>query len=134
MYYTNFEITSLAFWRSPAYRDYFDFVDKSNGIYMHRCVIHILRQEACVYVCVRERARERERVCVCVRVCAAYCDCFDSVVKSNGIYMCRFITHILRQKVFMRECVCVSVECVCVCVSMRAGVGMCVGVCVCVCV
>jgi alpha 1,2-mannosyltransferase len=36
MYYTNFELTSLAFWRSDAYRDFFDFLDKSNGIYMHR--------------------------------------------------------------------------------------------------
>ena len=45
MYYTNFEITSLAFWRSPAYRDFFDHIDKSNGIYMHRwgdAPIHLL--------------------------------------------------------------------------------------------
>ena len=45
MFYTNFEITSLAFWKSQAYRDFFDFVDQSNGIYMHRwgdAPIHLL--------------------------------------------------------------------------------------------
>ena len=35
-YYTNFEISSLDFWRSAPVRDYFDHVDRSGGIYKHR--------------------------------------------------------------------------------------------------
>jgi alpha 1,2-mannosyltransferase len=45
MFYTNFEISSLAFWRSPEYLDFFEHIDKSNGIYMHRwgdAPIHLL--------------------------------------------------------------------------------------------
>ncbi len=45
MYYTNFEISSLAFWRSAEYLDFFEHIDKSHGIYMHRwgdAPIHLL--------------------------------------------------------------------------------------------
>ncbi len=44
-YYTNFEISSLDFWRSEPVRDYFDYVDRSGGIYRHRwgdALVHVL--------------------------------------------------------------------------------------------
>ena len=44
-YYTNFEISSLDFWRSAPVRDYFDYVDRSGGIYRHRwgdALVHTL--------------------------------------------------------------------------------------------
>ena len=45
MYYTNFEIGKLSFWRSKEYMGYFDHLDKNGGIYYHRWgdnVIHWL--------------------------------------------------------------------------------------------
>ncbi len=45
MFYTNFEISDLDFWRSEAYQDYFDRLDRSGGIYRHRwgdAPIHLL--------------------------------------------------------------------------------------------
>ena len=36
MYYTNFEITAIDFWRSKPYRDFFEHIDQSMGIYTHR--------------------------------------------------------------------------------------------------
>ena len=44
-YNPNFEIIKLDFWRSPAYRDYFNFIDHSGGIYKYRwgdAIIHSL--------------------------------------------------------------------------------------------
>ncbi len=44
-YYTNFEISSLSFWRSAPARDYFDYMDRSGGIYQHRwgdALVHTL--------------------------------------------------------------------------------------------
>lgn len=44
-YYTNFEISSLDFWRSDEFLDYFNYLDRSGGIYKHRWgdhVIHLL--------------------------------------------------------------------------------------------
>lgn len=35
-FYTNFEITNLAFWRSPLYQEYFDYLDRLGGIYFKR--------------------------------------------------------------------------------------------------
>lgn len=35
-YYTNFEISSMDFWRSQPVKDYFDYVDRSGGIYRYR--------------------------------------------------------------------------------------------------
>tara|TARA_B100000315_G_C14557247_1_gene578764 strand:+ start:1161 stop:2048 length:888 start_codon:yes stop_codon:yes gene_type:complete len=35
-YYADFEISRLDFWRSDQYRDYFDYIDKTGGIYRYR--------------------------------------------------------------------------------------------------
>jgi alpha 1,2-mannosyltransferase len=35
-FWSNFEIASLKFWRSPAYRDYFDYLDKQGGFFYER--------------------------------------------------------------------------------------------------
>lgn len=36
MFYTNFEISRLDFWKSDGYTAYFSHIDKQMGIYMHR--------------------------------------------------------------------------------------------------
>lgn len=36
MYYTNFEISSLNFWRSDEYVRFFDYLDRTGGIYKYR--------------------------------------------------------------------------------------------------
>ena len=36
MFYTNFEVSSLAFWRSEEYASFFRAIDLSEGIYRHR--------------------------------------------------------------------------------------------------
>lgn len=35
-YYTNFEISRIDFWRSPEYIKYFDYLDRTGGIYKYR--------------------------------------------------------------------------------------------------
>lgn len=35
-FWSNFEIASLDLWRSPAYRDYFDYLDKAGGFFYER--------------------------------------------------------------------------------------------------
>lgn len=35
-YWSNFEIADLNFWRSPAYKDYFDYLDKTGGFFYER--------------------------------------------------------------------------------------------------
>lgn len=45
MYYTNFEISKLEFWRSDKYMNYYNHLDQNGGIYYHRWgdnVIHLL--------------------------------------------------------------------------------------------
>jgi hypothetical protein len=45
MFYTNFEVSRVDFWRSEEYRGYFRHIDAKNGIYMHRwgdAPIHLL--------------------------------------------------------------------------------------------
>ncbi|VVB92993.1 Glycolipid 2-alpha-mannosyltransferase [uncultured archaeon] len=44
-YYTNFEIAKLDFWRSDEFMNYFEYLDRSGGIYKYRWgdhVIHLL--------------------------------------------------------------------------------------------
>ncbi len=44
-YYTNFEISKLDFWRSDEFMNYFEYLDRSGGIYKYRWgdhVIHLL--------------------------------------------------------------------------------------------
>jgi len=36
IFYTNFEISDLNFWRSKQYQDFFNYIDQAKGIYMHR--------------------------------------------------------------------------------------------------
>jgi len=36
MYYNNFEVAKMSFWRSCAYRSFVDYVDRLGGIYYHR--------------------------------------------------------------------------------------------------
>jgi len=36
LYYTNFEIAALEFWRSKQFSDFFDHIDRSGGIYRYR--------------------------------------------------------------------------------------------------
>lgn len=36
VFYNNFEVSDLAVWRSPEYRDYIDYIDKTGGIYYRR--------------------------------------------------------------------------------------------------
>lgn len=42
-FWSNFEIANLNLWRSPAYRAFFDYLDKSGGFYYE--VGGILRRE-----------------------------------------------------------------------------------------
>jgi len=36
VFYNNFEISDLSVWRSPEYRDYIDYIDRTGGIYYRR--------------------------------------------------------------------------------------------------
>jgi len=36
VFYNNFEISDLDVWRSPEYREYIDYIDRTGGIYYHR--------------------------------------------------------------------------------------------------
>ncbi|MFX0072857.1 MAG: hypothetical protein ACFFAO_17405 [Candidatus Hermodarchaeota archaeon] len=45
LYYTNFEVSNLNFWRSDEYQDYYNVIDKNGGIYYNRwgdASIHLL--------------------------------------------------------------------------------------------
>jgi len=42
LYYTNFEISNLDFWRSNEYMKYFNTIDKNGGIYYHRWGDHVI--------------------------------------------------------------------------------------------
>ena len=41
-YGTNFEISSFEFWRSSEYKNYFDYIDRTGGIYKYRWGDHII--------------------------------------------------------------------------------------------
>ena len=45
-YGTNFEISSFEFWRSKVYQDFFNYIDKSGGIYKYRWGDHIIHHLA----------------------------------------------------------------------------------------
>ena len=36
IFWNNFELSDVDFWRSPEYRDYIDYIDRTGGIYYHR--------------------------------------------------------------------------------------------------
>jgi len=36
IFWNNFELSDLDVWRSPEYRDYIDYIDRTGGIYYHR--------------------------------------------------------------------------------------------------
>ena len=45
LYYSNFEISNLNFWRSDIYKKYYNTIDQNGGIYYHRwgdAIIHFL--------------------------------------------------------------------------------------------
>ena len=42
LYYTNFEISNLDFWRSNAYTKYYNAIDQNGGIYYHRWGDHVI--------------------------------------------------------------------------------------------
>jgi len=45
VFYTNFEISKLDFWRSERYKEYYDMIDQNGGIYYYRwgdATIHLL--------------------------------------------------------------------------------------------
>lgn len=42
-YYTNFEISKIDFWRSDEALSYFNYLDKTGGIYKHRWGDHVIR-------------------------------------------------------------------------------------------
>lgn len=43
VYYTNFEIAKFDWFLNSGYKDYFEFLDKKNGIYLHRWGDHCIK-------------------------------------------------------------------------------------------
>ena len=51
VFYTNFEVFNVSWFRAPAYQDFYNYLDETGGIYKHRWGDHAIRYIALMSLC-----------------------------------------------------------------------------------